>query len=120
MTILEKKQILAKRFNTDVSKVVYINDNKYIVVTPQAEQIIAWDKFQKDTTITIPGYFTPKDAEAIKNAINGTTYMNFCVKYSNEHGNCSLRISTSRPDTNEQELTEMFYHYALTLLAQRG
>lgn len=65
--------------------------------------------------IIIPGYFSATVCEKIKAKMDGKTFMNFEVSFSNCCGNCSL-IVRGEADT-EQELQEMFIHCALNMLA---
>lgn len=70
-----------------------------------------------ETIVVIPGYFMESQAKALVAALEGKTYMNFHVVYSNWAGNCSLQVSTTY-ETDKKELMEFFMHYALSALAQ--
>lgn len=64
------------------------------------------------------GNFQDVEIEAIKRQMEGKSYMHFEVASSNWAGNHTLIVRTHRPDTSEQELTEMFLHCALSALWQ--
>lgn len=65
--------------------------------------------------IVIPGYFTEATCEKIKAKMDGKTFMNFEICFSNCCGNCSLIVRGEAG--SKKELQEMFFHYALTMLA---
>lgn len=53
------------------------------------------------------GFFAESDCKAIKEEMDGSTYMNFSVNYSNIGGNCTLIISTSY-DATPEEMRDLF------------
>lgn len=53
------------------------------------------------------GYFSERDCKAIKKAMDGQTFMNFEVAWSNWAGNCTLIIKTDYADT-ESNIKAMF------------
>lgn len=61
------------------------------------------------------GFFSKRDCETIKDALDGTTYMNFKVIYSNMCGNCSLGVATDY-DAPEDEIKNFFLNAALSTL----
>lgn len=62
------------------------------------------------------GYLQDRDVEAIKARMQGRSYMHFDIRASNYAGNHTLVVSTTRPDTTEDELTGMFlFGMALTI-----
>ena len=61
------------------------------------------------------GYFTKETVENIKKKLDGATYMNFKVIYSNCCGNYTLGICTDEC-TDEEEIKNCFLACALTLL----
>lgn len=65
--------------------------------------------------IIIPGFFPASTCKKIKDKMDGKTFMNFEVFFSNCCGNCSLIVRGEAE--SEQELQEMFFHCALNLLA---
>lgn len=69
------------------------------------------------TSYTLPGYYSTKDAQRIKDRMNGKTYMNFKVEFGGVAGNNEIIVMTDREDTTETELQEMFVSYALTNIA---
>lgn len=66
----------------------------------------------KEYTFTELGFFGERECEAIKEAMQGKTYMNFNVKWSNCAGNCTLIVCTDYEDT-ESEIKNFFLHCAL-------
>lgn len=80
--------------------------------------MIAETKHYVEHVFTELGYFQDVECEAIKARLQGATYMHFDIRWSNWAGNCTLVVSTTRPETTEQELTEMFLHRALSELWQ--
>lgn len=62
------------------------------------------------------GYFTESACKKIKEALDGKTYMNFKVSYSNMHSNCTLIIATDY-DATEEEIKSFFLNAALSTLA---
>ena len=71
----------------------------------------------KEYIFTELGYFTKKECENIKNALDGKTYMNFSITWSNYAGNCTLIVRTDYEDT-EENIKRFFFHVALTELAR--
>ena len=67
--------------------------------------------------IYIPGYFTEGYCKKIQEKMNGATYMNFDITYSNCCGNCTLIVRGKA--SSKKELQEMFFSYALCLVAQQ-
>ena len=61
------------------------------------------------------GYFTKGTVENIKNHLDGTTYINIKVIYSNCCGNYTLGVSTDYEES-EQEIKNFFLACALTHL----
>ena len=61
------------------------------------------------------GYFTKETVENIKKNLDGATYMNFKVIYSNCCGNYTLGVSTDYEES-EQEIKNFFLACALTHL----
>lgn len=79
----------------------------------------------KEYIFTELGYFTEKECENIKNALDGKTYMNFSIAWSNfQHsltmcaGNCILIVRTDYDDT-EENIKRFFFHVALSELASK-
>ena len=63
------------------------------------------------------GFFTKDTCERIKAAMDGRTFMNFKVEYSNCAGNYTLIICTDYEDT-EENIKNFFLHCALESLAR--
>lgn len=58
------------------------------------------------------GYFTESTCKRIKAAMDGKTFMNFEVCWSNFAGNCTLIIKTDYEET-EQKIKNFFLNVAL-------
>lgn len=64
------------------------------------------------------GYFTENQCKRIKEKMQGKTFFNFDISYSNQAGNCILIINSDNTnDYTPQDLKEMFLHYCLSQLA---
>lgn len=61
------------------------------------------------------GYFTANQCEKIKQAIDGKTFMNFHVGFSNWAGNCTLIACTDYNDT-EENIKSFFLHCLISYL----
>ena len=59
------------------------------------------------------GFFSEQTCQRIKEKLDGATYMNFHVKWSNCAGNCNLIVTTDY-DAPEQEVKNFFLHCALS------
>lgn len=70
----------------------------------------------KEYVFTELGYFTKDSCEKIKAAMDGRTFMNFKVEYSNCAGNYTLIICTDYEDT-EENIKNFFLHCVLEALA---
>lgn len=70
----------------------------------------------KEYLFTELGFFTKDSCERIKKAMDGRTFMNFKVEYSNCAGNCTLIICTDYEET-EENIKNFFLHCALEALA---
>lgn len=66
--------------------------------------------------LTELGFLSEKNAKILATHLSGTTFMNFDVTYSNLYGNCTLIISTSYKDT-EENIKNFFLSHAMTCLA---
>lgn len=71
----------------------------------------------KEYVFTELGFLSPDTCEKIKKAMDGRTFMNFKVEYSNCAGNCTLIISTDY-DEPEAEIKNFFLHCVLEALAK--
>lgn len=58
------------------------------------------------------GYFTETTCKKIQTALEGTTFMNFKISWSNRAGNCTLIVATDYEET-EQEIKNFFLACAL-------
>lgn len=70
----------------------------------------------KEYTFTELGYFTVSQCEMLKEKLDGKTYMNFEIGYSNQAGNCTLIVCTDYQDT-EQEIKNFFLSCVVSTLA---
>lgn len=64
------------------------------------------------------GYFCEPDCKKIQEAMNGKTYMNFQVSYSNYASNCTLIVRTDYEDT-EEHIKNFFLHCLITELTSK-
>ena len=63
------------------------------------------------------GFFGEQTLQKIKEKMDGTTYMNFSVSWSNCAGNCNLIVATDY-DAPEQEIKNFFLNCALNRLCR--
>ena len=63
------------------------------------------------------GYFTKDTCERIKKAMDGRTFMNFKISWSNCAGNCTLIVATDYNDT-EEHIKQFFLFAALSELGR--
>ena len=61
------------------------------------------------------GYFTRSTCEKIKERLQGYSYMNFDISWSDCVGNCILIVKTDYDDT-EENIKNFFLHCALTVI----
>lgn len=66
----------------------------------------------KEYIFTELGYFSVRECKAIKEVLDGYSYMNFIIKWCNQAGNCTLVVCTDYDDT-EEEIKTFFLHCAL-------
>ena len=71
----------------------------------------------KEYVFTELGYFTKDSCERIKKAMDGRTYMNFKISWSNCAGNCTLIVATDYNDT-EEHIKQFFLFAALSELGR--
>lgn len=70
-------------------------------------------------SISIHGYYTADIAKNLKERLEGQTYMNLHVDFSeNANPNCNIVVSTSE-DVSEDDLRDMVI-YNFVVLASRG
>lgn len=58
------------------------------------------------------GYFSERECAAIKDELQGYSYMNFDIAWSNCAGNCTLILRTNYEE-EPQEIKNFFLHCAL-------
>lgn len=66
----------------------------------------------------IDGFFNKNECENIKKKMEGRTYFNFEISYSNCAGNCSLILSSKNDNYTPEELKEMFMFACLSELGK--
>lgn len=71
----------------------------------------------KEYLFTELGFFTKDSCERIKKAMDGRTFMNFKISWSNCAGNCTLIVATDYNDT-EEHIKSFFLYAALTELGR--
>lgn len=71
----------------------------------------------KEYTFKELGYFTERECQAIKECLQGRSYMNFDIVWSNQAGNCILILRTDYDDTAEN-IKSFFLHCALGQIFQ--
>lgn len=71
----------------------------------------------KEYVFTELGFFTKDSCERIKKAMEGRTFMNFKISWSNCAGNCTLIVATDYEDT-EEHIKSFFLYAALTELGR--
>lgn len=71
----------------------------------------------KEYTFEELGYFSERECEAIKEQLQGYSYMNFDIAWSNCAGNCTLIVRTNYEDS-EKEIKNFFLHCALGRIFQ--
>jgi hypothetical protein len=72
----------------------------------------------KEYSFSELGYLSVRDCDALATALNGKSFLNFQVRYSNYAGNCTLIVETDADDYTEEEVKSMFLHVAFTTLAE--
>lgn len=71
----------------------------------------------KEYTFEELGYFAERECQAIKDCLQGYSYMNFDITWSNQAGNCILILRTDYDDTPES-IKAFFLHCALGQIFQ--
>lgn len=59
------------------------------------------------------GYFSESTMKKIQNKVNGKTFMNFQVTYSNQAGNCTLIVKTDYQCASKESIKNFFYGYLI-------
>lgn len=70
---------------------------------------------KKEYTFEELGYFTERECQALKNCLQGFSYMDFDIKWSNYVGNCTLIVATDY-EAEEKEIKDFFLHCALSMI----
>ena len=71
----------------------------------------------KEYTFEELGYFAERECQAIKDCLQGYSYMNFDIAWSNQAGNCILILRTVYDDTPEN-IKAFFLHCSLGQIFQ--
>lgn len=69
----------------------------------------------KDYVFTELGYFSARECQAIKDTLEGQTFMRFHIKWSSHAGNCTLIVATDYEST-EDEIKHFFLGRALSAI----
>lgn len=69
----------------------------------------------KEYTFEELGYFAERECEKIKECLQGYSFMNFDISWSNCAGNCTLVVKTDYDDTAEN-IKNFFLHCALGVI----
>lgn len=77
------------------------------------------DESACQTQITISGWYTEEVCQRIQDRLNGKSYLEFQITYSNENGNCAIIVSSDQPHTTRQELGELFTAMLIEAVAGR-
>jgi len=67
---------------------------------------------------TLPGYYSNRDAEKLKEKLTGKTFYNFMVEYGGVAGNNEIVIMSATPEYTQEEFTEFVIAYAFSELAR--
>lgn len=62
-------------------------------------------------------YFTENQCKRLKEKLQGKTFFNFDIAYSNECGNCTLIVRSNIKNYSISEMKEFFIHYCISELA---
>lgn len=63
------------------------------------------------------GYFAERECQALKDCLQGFSYMDFDIKWSNFAGNCTLIVATDY-EAEEKEIKNFFLYCALSMIFQ--
>ncbi len=72
---------------------------------------------KKEYTFEELGYFAERECQALKDCLQGFSYMDFDIKWSNYAGNCTLIVATDY-EAEEKEIKDFFLHCALSMIFQ--
>jgi len=67
--------------------------------------------------LTNLGYFTERECRSLKHKLDGKTFMNFEIGWSNYAGNCTLVLKTDYQDS-EEHIVNFFLGFVLSELAR--
>lgn len=70
--------------------------------------------------ITLNGYMTEVQAKALKNLMEGESYMNFRLDYFGYCGNCAVTVETKNVNVSEDELRNFFDYCVRVRLVQEA
>lgn len=63
-------------------------------------------------------YYTERQCKKVKEKLQGKTFFNFDITYSNDAGNCSLIVRSNITGYTPEELKEMFIFCCISELAE--
>lgn len=66
--------------------------------------------------VIISGYYTENQCKKIKEKMQGKSFFNFDISYSNSAGNCSLIVRTDIEKYSSDKLKEMFVYCCISEL----
>ena len=75
--------------------------------------------YRTEHAFTELGYFQKRDCEAIKERLQGKTFLKFDIRWSSYAGNCTLVVQSGieahadGSEVTDEELVGMFLHVAL-------
>lgn len=75
----------------------------------------------KEYSFSELGYLSAQDCDTLATVLDGKSFMNFKVTYSNYAGNCTLIVvvdENTAETYTEAEIKSMFMHVAMTTLAE--
>lgn len=95
---------------------MYLYLYKYIIESSKESKRRQPD-MKKEYTFEELGYFAERECKAIKDSLQGYSYMNFDISWSNWAGNCTLIVATDY-EAEEKEIKDFFLHCALGMIFQ--
>lgn len=63
-------------------------------------------------------YYTERQCKKVKEKLQGKTFFDFDITYSNDAGNCSLIVRSNITGYTPEELKEMFIFCCISELAE--
>ena len=72
----------------------------------------------KEIVLNELGYFSERECEAIKEEMQGKTYMNFDVDWSKQGINCTLIVKTDYEEDEQNKVKDFFISSCLRCIFQ--